>query len=607
MTQPKLSVVVPAYDVGEYLPACLDSVLASTLADLEVIVVDDGSPDESGEIADDYASRDPRVRVVHTPNQGLGPARNVGVEHATGRYLAFLDSDDLVPARAYELLVDSLESTGSDIAAGNAWRYIEGKGPVPSWVHAEVFRADRPSTHVREFPELGKDRMAWNKVFRRSFWDAHGYRFPAMRYEDYPVMLRAHLDAATVDVLSDKVYFWRERRGERSITQRSLDLDNVRDRIVSAHMVLDLVQHEARELRRIVHAFLAAVDLVTVAEALAQAADGDLEVIGREAVALARRLEVPSRAVKPFAGLAHRLLKADRPDVLAQLARSRATRSRRALSGLRPVRALAALPLLLPAAARWLPHLAERGFRTTVRDLVVEGGGVPVLRLYAHAPRPLLARLGIRARFVSPGAGASGDVVVGDRAGNGTLLDLRLDVGLGEEPSAVVLESRLGPLSCRSEVEWPSPPAQVRSRRLPDGAVIVLGADPSGALRARRVGRERTAGAAFVGDSLEVEAGDRPAVMLLRPRPSPPLQREVLGGLAIFPIAELVEDPPDDPLSTRAERPLVAPGDGGTTVDLVFAGRPAKTAWGDHVLRVGANATGALVVTHQRADHLERG
>src|SRR4051812_25834814 len=100
-----LSVVVPAYDVAAYLPACLDSVLAQSdslgRTELEVVVVDDGSPDACGEIAEAYAARDPRVRVVHTANQGLGAARNEGWRHVRGDLLAFADSDDVVPPGAY--------------------------------------------------------------------------------------------------------------------------------------------------------------------------------------------------------------------------------------------------------------------------------------------------------------------------------------------------------------------------------------------------------------------------------------------------------------------------------------------------------------------------
>lgn len=96
-SEPLVSVVVPAYDVAAYLPACLDSLLAQTHRNLEVVVVDDGSPDDSGAIAEEYAGRDPRVRVVHIVNRGLGGARNEGLRHVRGDVIGFADSDDVVP------------------------------------------------------------------------------------------------------------------------------------------------------------------------------------------------------------------------------------------------------------------------------------------------------------------------------------------------------------------------------------------------------------------------------------------------------------------------------------------------------------------------------
>src|SRR3954451_21837628 len=121
-----LSVVVPAYDVAADLPACLDSVRAESSGvgrtGLEVVVVDDGSPDEVGEIAEGYAARDPRVRVVHTDNRGLGAARNEGLRHVTGDLLAFADSDDVVPPGAYATLLRQLRRTGSDVVTGSVAR-----------------------------------------------------------------------------------------------------------------------------------------------------------------------------------------------------------------------------------------------------------------------------------------------------------------------------------------------------------------------------------------------------------------------------------------------------------------------------------------------------
>src|SRR5262249_38360540 len=94
---PELSIVVPIYNVAPYLAACLESLAAQTFEDFEVVMVDDGSTDDSGEIAAGFAARDDRFRLVTKANGGLGAARNTGIDHASGNFLAFVDSDDLIP------------------------------------------------------------------------------------------------------------------------------------------------------------------------------------------------------------------------------------------------------------------------------------------------------------------------------------------------------------------------------------------------------------------------------------------------------------------------------------------------------------------------------
>src|SRR6266545_4664966 len=120
--KPRISVVVPMYNVAPYLQTCLESLAQQTMADLEVVMVDDGSTDESPAIAERFAARDPRFRLVRQANAGLGAARNTGVVHAVGEFIAFVDSDDVVPRHASELLVGALDRTGSDMAAGNLRR-----------------------------------------------------------------------------------------------------------------------------------------------------------------------------------------------------------------------------------------------------------------------------------------------------------------------------------------------------------------------------------------------------------------------------------------------------------------------------------------------------
>ena len=120
---------------------------------------------------------DPRFRLVQQPNGGLGNARNTGADHATGDYLTFVDSDDVVVRNAYELLVGSLEETGSDFASGNYHR-LTSTGTRQAGMVTSAFTATRLRTHVSKHPALLNDRTAWNKVFRRSFWTDNAFRWP---------------------------------------------------------------------------------------------------------------------------------------------------------------------------------------------------------------------------------------------------------------------------------------------------------------------------------------------------------------------------------------------------------------------------------------------
>ncbi|MEU5437118.1 glycosyltransferase [Streptomyces sp. NPDC020719] len=233
---PRLSVVVPVHNVAAYLEECLASLAAQTMGALDVVVVDDGSTDDSPRIAEEFTRRDARFRWLRQPHAGLSAARNTGVAHtAPGTdYLAFADSDDVLAPDAYARLTASLDASGSDFASGNVWR-LDAGGRRQAWQYRWL-TADRPRTHITRDPRLLTDRVAWNKVFRRSFWDRHAFSFPVGRlYEDTPVVIPAHFLADAVDVVSEHVYYWRVREG--SITQRRTDPQGVRDRIAGCEDV----------------------------------------------------------------------------------------------------------------------------------------------------------------------------------------------------------------------------------------------------------------------------------------------------------------------------------------------------------------------------------
>jgi CDP-glycerol glycerophosphotransferase len=283
---PRLSVVVPFYGVEDYIGDCLESIRIQSFPDIEVIAVDDGSRDGSRAVVDAFAAKDPRFTVVEQENMGLGPARNTGVAHASGEFITFIDSDDLVTVHGFERMIDRLDESGSSFAGGNARRFNNSSGVRQSWSHRNAFAKDRLATHISEQPALARDRMVWNKVYRRSFWDEFAYSFPAIRYEDYPVTLKAHLDAVTVDIMADPVYFWRERESGDSITQQAFRYDNLLDRVVSAELVLALLDHATHRVRSEVLTALAETDLVTINQAFATVPDSEANRL----LALGRRL-----------------------------------------------------------------------------------------------------------------------------------------------------------------------------------------------------------------------------------------------------------------------------------------------------------------------------
>lgn len=567
---PLLSVVVPAYNVAEYLPDCLESLLAQTLADLEVIVVDDGSPDECGEIADDFAARDPRVKVLHTPNSGLGPARNNGARVATGRYLTFVDSDDLVPPRAFELMVSTLERTGSDFAAGNAWRFYPDKGNLPSWTHRQAFAEDRLRTSIREFPLLVRDRMAWNKVWRRSFWDRHGLEFPPIRYEDFPVVLKAHLLATSVDVLSTRVYMWRQRESGTSITQLSADLGNLRDRVRSAEMVLEEADRAGdAEIITALHTYFIDVDLITVAEGLAAASPEDEAQIAELLRRLAGRLMTQRTGPTRLARLIHRAARRGDLDAVKAMAAWRSSGDkRRLLRSMATRRGMLMLPQLAAAVTpRRSKALAVRTRR--LRSTLISGSlkdGAMTVNAEIKLRATFLTRARVTAELISDNGSLPLDVSIGAPSGHSTEARILIPVEtvsahLGTGSANVRLSVTLGLLRWRGEIA--SDPALLPPAvELADGSWLVASHPPSGemSLCIRYASHGVSARIDLTQDGLSVglpRVNDG-FVSILRTRPSAPLLMPVVGGTAVLSWDEVAaNDPADNPANGTSFRSLV--------------------------------------------------
>ena len=190
---PRLSVIVPVYNVETYLAECLGSLVGQSLTSMEIIIVDDGSTDHSMSIVAEFAEQDDRFVVLTQPNRGPGAARNLGIAAARAPYITFLDSDDTIPRTAYAQMVATLDETGSDFVLGAVRRVRNGRRTVPAWTR-NVHAVERLGITIDDFPEAMQDVIACNRMLRLDFWNgkvgwlrrgrglrgprAHGCRLP---------------------------------------------------------------------------------------------------------------------------------------------------------------------------------------------------------------------------------------------------------------------------------------------------------------------------------------------------------------------------------------------------------------------------------------------
>ncbi|NUR58923.1 MAG: glycosyltransferase, partial [Catenulispora sp.] len=212
---PRFSVIVPAYKVQAYLHECLDSVLSQSYPDLELIAVDDCSPDSSGAIIDRFAARDPRVRPLHLPaNRGLGGARNAGMERASGDYLIFLDGDDTLTPHALRSIADRLKETGEpDVLVYDYARTYWSGETVRNVVSVQLTEQGPAPFRLEDRPGLLHLLMvAWNKACRREFVEREGFTFPPGYYEDTPWTFPVLMSAESLTTLDRVCVHYRQRR-----------------------------------------------------------------------------------------------------------------------------------------------------------------------------------------------------------------------------------------------------------------------------------------------------------------------------------------------------------------------------------------------------------
>ncbi|GCD45440.1 bifunctional glycosyltransferase family 2 protein/CDP-glycerol:glycerophosphate glycerophosphotransferase [Streptomyces paromomycinus] len=252
MPVPDVSVVVIVYNDADRLPTAVRSVLDQTLHGVEVLIVDDCSTDRSFDVARRLAAAHPdRVRALQLPENsgGCGAPRNHGVQHATGRYVMFLDSDDVLEPNACRNMLEAAERTGADLVSGMCVRVeVDSRNKKQTEWYPWLYSRTRTIESVSELPDLLVfDTLSTNKCYRREFLLAAGLVFPVgIHYEDLLFSAQAYVAAQRITLIPNHVYFWNvfEKAATKSISNRRHEIANFAHRMEIHRRVDELLERE---------------------------------------------------------------------------------------------------------------------------------------------------------------------------------------------------------------------------------------------------------------------------------------------------------------------------------------------------------------------------
>ena len=263
-----ISIIVPVYKVELFLEQCIESILAQTCHELEVLLVDDGSPDRCGAICDSYAERDRRIRVIHQENAGVSAARNAGLSAARGEYIGFVDPDDWIAPEMYEKLLTCMDKYSTDMAVCG-YTYCSEAGE-PDETRSYAFRPEeclnRKET-MRRMADIPPSlrHVVWNKLFRRNLIGE--IRFPEDYHasEDVIFLTDCLLKAGNVACVHEPLYYNRVRRG--SATHGGLSIQELRHSFQAHEYMYRSIAEAYPELKDVSQAFCLDVMMLKYNEA----------------------------------------------------------------------------------------------------------------------------------------------------------------------------------------------------------------------------------------------------------------------------------------------------------------------------------------------------
>jgi len=220
MMEKLISIIVPVYNVEDFLENCIKSIIEQTYSNLEIILVDDGSKDNSGKLCDYFARRDKRIKIIHKKNGGLSSARNAGLEIATGVYIMFIDSDDFYEKNACEILYNEIEQKQADYVIGN---YIHVTYDGQKWANPvfDIKKYDDFKLKIDDYKKsfFVMNSVVWNKIFKRDFIEKYKLRFIENAIaEDAIFSTYCYVHTNNAYFINEIVYNYRQNKENVSIS-----------------------------------------------------------------------------------------------------------------------------------------------------------------------------------------------------------------------------------------------------------------------------------------------------------------------------------------------------------------------------------------------------
>ena len=249
---PKISVIVPVYNVEAFLPQCLNSILAQTFTDFELICVDDGSTDNSGKILDNYAAKDKRIKVIHQQNKGIVTARNSGVDVANGKYIYFMDSDDSIHPQLLEICHTLAEKENADWVCFQMQILPENQSPeIKKYDIAKIdyITTENPLIYCATKQEYELGFSVWSKLYLRSFYLQHRFSLK-IQFEDYPQILDFCAAHPKTVCLSEALYFY--TYNPASISRSNWTVQKIKDYHAGLNYVYDIYKNNTQELSLVI-------------------------------------------------------------------------------------------------------------------------------------------------------------------------------------------------------------------------------------------------------------------------------------------------------------------------------------------------------------------